>query len=51
MSTEHYTQTIRRLEREQKHLRRDIVRYRRLMRRYEAWLKGHVLGGKRVSPR
>jgi hypothetical protein len=51
MTTEHYTQTIRRLEHEQKHLRRDIARYRKLTRRYEVWLKERVLGGKHVSPR
>ena len=51
MTTEHYTQTIRRLEREQKQLRRDLARYRRTSQRYEAWLKERVLGGKRVSPR
>ena len=44
-------QTIRRLTREQKQLRRDIARYRKIMHRYEAWLKARVLGGNRVSPR
>ena len=43
--------TIQRLEREQRQLRRDISRYRKLIRRYEAWLKEHVLGDRHVSSR
>ena len=45
------TRTILRLERERKQLKRAIARYRKIMHRYETWLKDRVLGGKRVPPR
>ena len=43
--------TIQRLENDQRQLRRDISRYRKLIRRYEDWLKAHVLGGPHVPSR
>ena len=40
---------LQRLEKEQRQLRRDIARYRKLVRRYEQWLKEHVIGDRRDS--
>ena len=35
---------LQRLEQERRQLRRDIARYRKLVRRYEQWLKEYVIG-------
>jgi hypothetical protein len=43
-------ETILRLEREQQQLRRDLARYRKLIRRYEDRLKEQVQRGRHVSP-
>ena len=43
-------ETILRLEREQQHLRRDLARHRKLIRRYEDRLKVQVQRGRHVSP-